>query len=329
MIYSESGVLDELFFHHAPMRRAGEASSEVTLQHEITARSGGGLILPGPLMLVNCPALEQSSVWMNSCAIMHQQQIAVFAPHEKMAGVQEGSTPMRIAQTFAGEPIDLEDIVTADAIVVNCWQRKTRNSRWPSEADARQLGSYLDAIRVASGGSVPVGVGFQVGVCEQDVASAIDAGVDFISVVSDERFVSIQHVVALRKVRAACLRAGLQDFVVLATLPAVTAEEMLKLVAVGASMVSVDAMLAPYVPAITDVGPRSSGLESALLHALEPQDGPVEIAMQRVAQELGNCTERLIDRMAEIGVNSLASLTEKNLRTSSTTLSKLLGIEML
>lgn len=329
MIYSESGVLDELFFANAPMRRAGEASSEITLRHEIAARSGGGLILPGPLMLVDCPALEQASVWKNACAVMRQQQVAVFATHEKAPSIEPEAMPIRIAQAFAGEPIDFDDIVTASAIVVNCWQRTTRNSRWPSEADARQLGSYLDAIRVASGGSIPVGVGFQVGVCQQDVVSAVEAGVDFLSVVSDERFVSIQHVVALRKIRSACLAAGGQDFVVLATLPAMTAEEILKLVAVGASMVSVDAMLAPYVPEITQAGPQSGGLGSALLQALEPKDDPVEIAMQRVALELGNCTERMVDRMAEIGVNSLAGLTEGNLRTTSSTLSKLLGIELL
>ncbi len=333
MIYTESGVLDELFFHHAPMRRAGEATSQVKLGHRI--ESGvGGLAMPSPMLLYDCPALRHATVWPRACEAFREAGVAVFGSANQFQSVPAETVPARFAQTFAGEPIKFEDIATADAIQVNCWQRKAMNARWPSEAGGEQLGAYLDAIRIAAGGDVPVGVGFQVGVCETDIATAIDAGAEFVGLFSSDPFVSIQHVVALRRIRTACIAAEKDNLVVIASLPAVKPDEMLKLLAVGASVVSLDASLtnlATEISAQTKQADKQSslGLGSALLNALEPQDNPVGKALNRLPQQLADCTEKIVDRMAEIGAVSLSTLTEANLRTSSTTLSRLLGIDML
>ncbi len=333
MIYDESGVLDELFFHHAPMRRAGEASSAVTLRRSIQCAEGG-LTLNKPMVLYDCPSLRLREAWPSVCAALRNADVGVFGTAGSFESVPAESVPLRIAQTFAGEPIEFDDIASADAIQVNCWQRKTKNARWPSEAGGDQLAAYMDAIRIGAGGDVPVGVGFQVGVCAPDVVTALEAGAEFVGVYSDDPFVSIQHVVALRRIRAACIAAEKASLVVIAALPAAKPDEMLKLLAVGASVISVDSMLSPLASVIAaesspNAGNNSKGLGSALLNALEPQQDPVGVALDRLPEQLADCTEKMVDRMAEIGAVSLSTLTESNLRTSSNTLSRLLGIEML
>ncbi|GAB5404524.1 MAG: hypothetical protein Aurels2KO_27550 [Aureliella sp.] len=333
MIYTESGVLDELFFHHAPMRRAGEASSQVALGHRIESFKGE-LLLPSPMILYDSPALMHEAVWARACAAFRGASVPVFASADRFKMVPAEAVPVRFAQTFAGEPLRFDDIATADAIQVNCWQRKTNNARWPSEAGGDQIAAYLDAIRIAAGSDVPVGVGFQVGVCDLDIETAIAAGAEFIGVFAGDPFVSIQHVVALRRIRAACIAAGKSSMIVIASLPAVKPDEMLKLLAVGASVVSIDTSLANLASEISAQTKQvdkqtSGGLGSALLNALEPNDDPVGKSLERLPEQLESCREKMIDRMAEIGATSLSTLTEANLRTSSTTLSKLLGIEML
>ncbi|HBE66807.1 MAG TPA: hypothetical protein DDW52_01530 [Planctomycetaceae bacterium] len=329
MIYDESGVLDELYFANAPMRRAGEASADVTLGHRIATDRCNALDLPTPLILSGTERWKLPNVWQRFCGILQRQQIGVYATEQDFPDVEATDLPIRFANIYAGEPITFSDVTSADAVQVNCWQRGSLNARWPSEAGAAQIADYFSAIRAATG-NVPLGVGFRVGTSDADVRTAIDAGADYLCIASNERFVSVQHVALLNKMRRACIEADRKEAVIIAELPAARPDEMLKLIAIGASVVALDTMLAPWVPEPAQPEEEeSSGLAAALLGSALQSNDPVAESMQRVEADLVSCKERMVDRMAEIAATSVAGLNEQNLRTSSTTLSRLLGVELL
>ena len=321
--------LSDLHLRSAPMRSFTPAAGAAPDTSGVlqTASSKAAVRLPLPLVLNSVDSARAPRRWPKVCELMRKHSVPVYSTASCKHEIPAAAVPVRIAQSSAESHLDSSELMSADVVQVNCWGAESRNLGWPIGVAAEELAGYIQSLQVAVGGDAPVGMGFRARACPSDIVLAIQAQADFVSLVSRSPTITLPHLVAIRRTREACREAGRADMPIIVSLPVQSIDDVAKLLALGASVVALDAMLAAMLPAVTPAA--GAGLGGGLLSSISGDQDPFAESLAKIEGLLNGCAGGLVDRMRDAGATSLSEFNEECLVSSSDELARSLKLPRL
>lgn len=354
-------LLDELEYARAPMLSfaAAQTNPVPSLQQSIpVSDSQRAIQLKSPFFIRSLGASELGAAWEPLCSVLRRHDIPIFSSVEGLDGVPAASVPARWSGRTSDEPFQAVELATADLFEVSCLSRQTPQWSWPSELSAEHIDGLLRSVRAAAGGDTPVGLNVPLGCHPSDLQRCLTADIDFISL-------SHTHAVArsadspLGSVAASSLAAaGAQSGAFLAgdlhsvvrcrqmlqqlnrpqlpllvTAPVVDVGQAHKLLALGASAVSLDQIVRQSLA--FDVRPsHEEQPESDLPFRLPslPQRGAAAAkrdALPHLEIQLKRARQVLVELLQSVGASSLDDFDQHCLVSISQRAEQVTGVKRL
>lgn len=322
-------ILDAVHLKSAPLPSCNATACVQSNTAAVLSMASGktSVRLPIPLVLREVSCVSSKRRWPRVCQLMRQHSIPVYATAKSMQEFTADCVPVRLAECFAEQGFEAADVTTADAIQVNCWASGAGRASWPIGVGKQQLASYIHSLRIAVGGDAPVGVGFRITACQTDIAAAIDGHADFIGLISNTAQLSIQHLVAIRRARQASRAAGRADLPIIVSLPVTAVEDVVKLIALGASVVTIDGIVSAQLAGASLSSSQTRG--GGLLSSIAGEQDPFTESLVALGETLTSCVRGMGEHMQDVGAATLNELDESCLNSSSAELARLLEIESL
>lgn len=327
-------LLDELDYVQAPLVRTLETpqNSAHSLAQTISiSGSSRTVALRAPYFTRSLGPVDLGAAWAPFCNTLRQHGIPIFASVDAFANVPAASVPARWSGRTVDEPFDPDELSTADLFEIACHDRARRQWKWPSEIGSDRIGGLLRSVREASGGDTPIGISLPLGCHLNDVQHCVSADVDFICLTSRfARFEAsdLHNLVQCRMLASHLNRPRLP---LLVTAPIVDIEQLHKLLALGASAVSLDDILRPAIAqdmqpdekevALADLRRR---LPSIALNINSSANKHFELTL--VEKLLAQQRRLLGQRLTSVGANNLMDFTRECLRSVSERAERITGV---
>lgn len=306
-----------------------------------------GLKLPVPLFSRR-PAVRPHQVgWSEFCSLLRRFGIPVYATVTAFESLPAASTPSRFGVRYADYPLEELEITTADAFEIVCRRgavneiEDLRNrdtellpSTWPLEVrDQSQLISLVALLSDVSGGDTPIGIGLPIGTPSSDIEAAIQCGFDFITLeLVDESIILESALIdlaahAVVTAREVARSLGKENYSLFLDLPIDSSERLIRFLALGASAVTVDGLVALVVAeqsqsVSTSLGRGMlSGISAPSVHP-RMSFAELEIALQSLLQRLRNV-------LSTCGCSGLGRFDRTCLLATHSSASKLTGTPLL
>jgi hypothetical protein len=277
--------------------------------------------LTKPFFVRNLGRSQAGGAWSTFCGLLRAQGIPIFSTVAALQDVPGASVPARMGRRFINEPLDAVELQTADVFEVACCDVAGQRWGWTSEVAANQLRAYIDAIRQAAGGDTPVGIGLPVNCHETDLRACLEAEVDFISLESAAASLAVTDIHAVASARRMCRQLGQAALPLLVSLPLSDPHQALKVLALGASAISLDSLLSgcfPKPPASPTAGVGSgmlSGISTGPRKTVGLPD--VERTLERLNQTLQTTLNSIgAKNLNQLNVDCLRSCTQRSLGIS-------------
>ncbi len=228
-----------------PLRLPAQSDPLEQLSIRLGRNPQVGLQLRAPWILGSTGPARASSAWEQLCKRIKSFGLALQCQASDLEKVPIELVPLRIAGQLVEQPFSASEFESADLIEVTL--KSARDDRWgwpPELVRDENLSAWISALRLSGGTSTPIGIGFPIGVDAHSVESIVLAGADFISLhaqhcASDELIVE-----SLIGVRRTLTAVGCVDVPVLLRTAHYQPEHLVKLLALGASMITIDDFLA-------------------------------------------------------------------------------------
>ncbi|RMF41654.1 MAG: hypothetical protein D6753_09240 [Planctomycetota bacterium] len=263
--------------------------------------------------------------WPELCAVMHKFGGAVVAPAADLAAVDVSHLPVRIGPVCRDTPLDPDEIGTADLIEFDLRHASNKRWGWPVELESEgKLFAFIEALRIAAGGDVPVGLALPLNCQADELRKVMQSGADFVSLVA-ERHDPMQAWVlrGIRAARESCVAEGMPDLPLLLDAELDSPWAAFVCLALGASAVTVDAMLAPILAQQTAQQPVSGMLAGIL------PDFPAAGRADRIAALLDEANDQMHELLRLQGVRRLGELSPKCLRAVRPDVARITGVDQL
>lgn len=315
-------LLDELVFVRPPLAWTPQASPcdySHTLQ---VAGTEHQLQFASPWFLRHLPAELNGQHWSLLCPLLRKHHVSVYCAVEKFEGVPAAAVPIRLSQRNVGEPLRSLDFKSADAFEVTCQTAASLAGwRWPSElGEPARLPALLSTLRVAAGGTTPIGIGLPLGAATGDIDACLAAPVDFVSLIDDSSGGAAADetllVESLVRTRHRCVEQGQPQLPILLAADIQQPDHLLKLLALGATAVSIDGLLQPALRALAPPAAQTpTGMLSGISSLTPPKTdfSPVELVLKRLHQQLARCAaDARLGRLAELQPSHLKATSERS-----------------
>ncbi len=256
--------------------------------------------------------------WPAFCGRIRAHRIPMFCRVDQFEQVAASQLPIRLARRELGQPFNPQELRTADALELDCFNSAVQCWQWPLELVTKErLNTFVQAVRDATSSLSPIGLSLPSGASNADLEFCIEAACDFVTLVSTETESASNHAImveGLTRARDLFQSAGAQ-IPILVVLPIRNAEHALKLLAVGASAVCIDSLVNPL---IKDLRANSSLLAGGMLSGINLSsqaqvDVPeIEPTLVDLRQRLETCLRRhACSSIAALGRNSLRGTTDR------------------
>lgn len=353
-------LLDELEYSRAPLLTAATTHPSAPPSLACTMSVSGSqraIQLRSPYFIRALGATELGAAWSPLCNALRQHDIPIFSSVESLDGVPAASVPAR----WSGRPVDESfnsvELTTADLFEVTCFSRDKRRWTWPSEIAFERIDSLLRSVRAAAGGDTPVGLSLPLGCHPGDLERCLTADIDFISLNCTHTLtlpvglqpsstgsgataralpsgvflaVDLHSIVLCRQMLQQHNRA---DLPMLVTAPVVDVEQVHKLLALGASAVSIDNIvrqsLALDLPpsqeqeSVADLRRRLPSLSMSAAPAAR------KTVLPQVRAQLTQARQTLVERLQSVGACSLAKFNQQCLVSVSQRAQQVTGVRRL
>ncbi len=321
-----SSLLHELLLAPFPLPPDGRCAAAPATDLHIAFHALGSqrkVQLASPWLLRTLEPQRVGADWPAVCSAMHQFGGAVAVPAADLAAVDVSHMPVRIGTIGRDAPLDPDEIGTADLLEFDLRHPATRRWGWPIEFAAEgKLYGFIEALRVASGGDVPIGIVLPLNCRIDDLRKTMQCGVDFISLVADRRDTMQAWLLrGIRTARTCCIDEGMSDLPLLLDADLDSPWACFVCLALGASAVAVDAMLAP-VP-----GRSGNAHAAGLLAGIVPDAQPAGAA--RGIEMLQEATDYLHEVLRLLGLAGLGDLSPDCLRAVREDVARIAGVEHL
>lgn len=352
-------LLNELEYARAPM--LGSASEQTSLIPSLArpipvSGSQRASQLRSPYFIRMLTTAELGAAWTPLCSVLRRHEIPIFSSVESLGRVPAASIPARWSGRPVDEPFQSTELTTADLFEVSCLSRDQRRWIWPREISAERLDGLLRSVRAAAGGDTPVGLNIPLGCHVSDLQRCLAADIDFISL-------SCTHTLAqsadaqLRSPAAVGVAAGgllsgiflagdLHSVVLcrqilqqlkrpqlplLVTAPVVDFEQAHKLLALGASAVSIDHIVRQSIAPDMQFSQEEKS-ESDLpfrLPSLPQRGAPASkhAELPHLELQLKQARQALIGLLQAVGASSLSDFTQHCLVSVSQRAQQVTGVK--
>jgi hypothetical protein len=318
-------LLDELDYVQATLPHATPAlaGSPVTLEQSMAVSgSSRTLTLRSPYFTRSLGPADLGEVWEPFCSELRQRGIAIFSPADTLSNVPIASLPSRWSVRTVDEPFDATELATADLFEVACHDRGRQQWKWPNEISDERIDGLLRTVRTAAGGNTPIGLSLPLGCHPQDLQRVVTADVDFISLSSRfARFEAsdLHSVVLCRQLVRQLNRPKLP---LLVTAPILEIEQAHKLLALGASAISIDDILRPAIAQDRHLSDEELSVVDlrrklpSIALSFNPNANK-KLDVPQVAKLLQQSQRMLRERLRSVGASSFSMFTPQCLRSVS------------
>lgn len=181
--------------------------------------------------------------WKGLCRVLKSMGMAIQCAAAELEMVSMESVPIRICRQLVDAPLGAAEFQSADVVEVCLFAEQRRQWGWPPELGTEQnFADWVEAVRLTLGGSTPVAIGLPVGVDEPTIQKVLAARIDILSIHAETLEADELLVDCLARVQRALQQAS-SPALVWARSAHARVEHLIRLIGLGASMVSVDAAL--------------------------------------------------------------------------------------
>ncbi len=339
-----SPSLDDLIFAQPPLASFAASQRSQQLSVHIDVQGGQRQVrLGSPWFIRNAPNKELGGSWPGFCGLMRTHGIAMFCPVEHFEKVSAGKVPLRFARRNALSPLLPTEMRSADAIELECFNADTGQWSWPAEVDSvKQLPRLLQSVRLAVGSNTPVGISIPLGITPQDLQVVMGARPDFITLDGSSvlhphhpallldtlrriRELKSAHAAEARTTPGELPNTARTESAILVISDVGDALHTLKLLALGATAVSIDSLVADSIvvqrPESTEyIGGMLSGI--AIPSAPRNELAPFEKAFARLSADFSRL-------LAKLNVSQIAEVSATQLRALSPQTAQIAGVPLL
>jgi hypothetical protein len=318
-------LLDELDYVQAPLPHASQTQGKTPIALEQSFAVSGSsqkLTLRSPYFTRALGPADLGGAWEPFGRELRQRGISIFSPVDALGNVPVASLPSRWSARAVDEPFDATELATADLFEVTCHDRARQDWRWPDEISDERIDGLLRTVRTAAGGNTPIGLSLPLGCHPIDLRRSLTADVDFISLSS--RFAKFEasdlHSIVLCRELAGQLNRP--QLPLLVTAPIVDMEQAHKLLALGASAVSLDDILRPAIAQDLRLSDEELSIVDlrrklpSIALSLNPKANKI-LEIPRVSQLLEQIQRLLRERLRSVGANNLSMFTPQCMRSVS------------
>ncbi len=348
-------VLDELVFQAAPLGEplpawppslslhiashasSGSASSALTssvLAPSVLAAAAQGYTQAAPFFARHASIASSDVNWPAYCGLLRDNGMALQCSYSDVESLSDVNVPLRMLRRGYDEGFELNDLLSADAVLLDCVvsQAGCRCSRLPLEtAGWHELKQLIDSLRQVVGPGTPIGLGLLAGDIYTDVSNALAARVDFVVLefveFSSQTDAALNHLAwGVVAARQACVQSGAAAFPIFVDAPLTNMDHIIKLFALGATSLNIDALTASIMPA---TAPSSVQVPKGLLSGIGSLPVKTTPNVQPLATKLDELLERLRARLFQQQLSSLSQLNRDHLRALNDMAAHLCAVKML
>ena len=323
-------ILDELSFAPAalapldPQGSRGASAADVRIP--IAGEADAGYRMASPFFVRETQPTPWGTAWPLLCQLLARHGVPMFTPASALGGLPATDAPPRFGLRYAGEPIDADELRTAGLFELACHQRDSVRWGWSAEASAELLPDLVRAVRRAAGAAVPIGLGLPLPSHPSDLRHAVDSEADFLTLVSRSRSLDIADIVAIRSARRLCdgIRPQRPPALLVAA-PVGRVDHAIKLLALGATAVCIDALLARRIPRQRE--PQSEPVAGrGMLSGITGVAPPRAVGLPDVERLLEQLDRELMQILHHAGVTEVGQLSASHLRACTARTQQATGI---
>ncbi|MCC7336361.1 MAG: hypothetical protein IT422_14830 [Pirellulaceae bacterium] len=327
-------LLDELDYLQTPLIGSVKTSSGMTASIEQNMPISGSsrtFTLRSPYFVRTLGPVDLGVAWDPLCRLLRHHGIPIFSPVDALVDIPAASVPARWSGRAWDEPFDFDELSTADLFEIACHDSARRQWKWPSEIASDRIDGLLRSVRETSGGDTPIGVSLPLGCHVDDIQRCLSADVDFISLSCRFAKFEASDLHSLVQCRALATKRNRSRLPLLVTAPIADIEQAHKLLALGASAVSLDCILRPAIA--QDMQPNENEVSTDELRRMLPSiasslnwSAPQRFELSQVEKLLAQAPRSLGERLTSVGASDLASFTWECLRSVSERAQRTTGV---
>ena len=316
-----ASLLSDLLFVPSEMEMKGASEGlsrpdcSVVLKSATSTRR---ISLSLPVVLRSLEAREVGKHWGGLCGLLRQNGVALHCPLAALDAVAAGAIPLRIGRRFRDAPLDSVELKNSDAFELDLRSglENQYGWNWPEEITSpKLLAACVSAVRDAAGGDTPIGAVLPLGAAISDLKNCVEADVDYLSLVGAQRGnvdgLMVQGVVQARKV---CIDQGREDLPIMIDVPVRQVSDIPKLLALGASVVSMDELVAG---AVRRANAKLKQLGTGMLAGIATPTAQAADPLAAVVELFAELKSSLWEQMALCHVGEIADLSRSHLRAQS------------
>jgi hypothetical protein len=278
-----SQVLDEIVFAPTPMRPLcpDRSANPLNMGCDFTVGTTGMRRFSGPWLVGHTTSAQAGYRWSDLCDRLKCRGLLLDCPSSMLEKVAVSSVPLRVCQVQLDQPLDPVELTSADIVELTCRSVETRQWGWPAEfTNGCTLTDWVQSIRIIS--HSPVGLGIPATCDRQSLQQALSAQPDFISLHGLES--TIAHLIhTLVQIGPLAQEQSGRSLPIIVRTNLSRPNDLVKLICLGASQVTVDA-------ALSDLWPKNSSTGSNLLFSPRSEACPI---VQRIDALTGNLSQHM------------------------------------
>jgi hypothetical protein len=330
-------IFDEIVFQAPPLGQRLSIWPPALSVHIAAGANTKGFAQQLPLFARRTPMPPTDAAFPAFCGLLKDLGIPLQTSVQTLEPLSVANVPIRFARRSFNEGFDALELETAEVFEISCSRelQSCRVAQFPLEISAwHELKLQLDTLRDLSSTHTPIGLGIVAGDVRADMTNAIAAGANFvilelpstrgIELTASELDHLVWSVVAARK---ACVESSAPSFPIYVDAPLSAAGEFVKLLALGATAISIDAIARAAVPSSsTPAVAAPKGMLSGI-GALPPKSAPPNVTP--LENKLAELVAELKARLYQQQLGHVRELTSNQLRALSEPAARLAGLSLL
>ena len=287
-----------------------------------------------PLFARRSPMTNGDVNWPVFCGLLRELGISLQTSFSEVESLSDANVPLRTLRRGYDEGFDLVDLSSADTVLLDCVVAAAgqKFSRLPLETAAwHELKQLIEGLRQIVGFNTPIGLAMSAGDIYTDVSNALAARVDYVVLefaeMSSQTAVALNHLVwSVVAARNACAHSGSPSFPIFIDAPLTNVDHLIKLLALGATAICIDAVAASATPVEP---PPSLQVPKGLLSGIGSLPAKSSANVQPIAAKINELLARIRQRVFQQQLSSLHMLGRDHLRALDERAARLCCVKML
>ncbi|MEM8732851.1 MAG: hypothetical protein AAGG44_01420 [Planctomycetota bacterium] len=305
-------------------------------------RSERNFSFANPFWIRGMRAEDLGEAWPGFCQTLAEFGCMAAVSVDEMADLPTNAIPARLSIRSSGTSLNATEITTADAVVLS--QQDVQSAKWArfaevspgDEGSKSRLFGFVRAIRIAAGGNTPVGLSLPVGATDSDVVEAAQAECDFLLLEENGSTITSRHGSVKSMAAETCLGVAnvrrvleANEWPLLPILLSAAVQrigDVVKLLALGANLVSVDGLLREALPEDEEKEAKESAGRLSSLVAMPAEESSPASRMEPVKACLHDLTQALRAAMNLTGAKTLQEFNASKLVALDSQVAELTGV---